>query len=349
MNRIEKKLETLPWYVTEYIDNRKRKLSPTTLLNYCHDYIIFFNWLFTEYLVSTSPKDIELATLEKLTVKDIEAFLTFLEYQLGNSKYAINRKLSALKSLFHYLQNIAETSELKPYLNRNVMAKIELNAIQENQEVIANRISGKILRDDEFESFRQFIAYDFGKIHQENKRIYHFYLRNNERDTAIISLILGSGLRLSEVSGANIDDLDLNKNLIRITRKGGKEQYVYFSNQALHDLKNYLNIRESKYLPEKNESQLFMASSVGRKGTSRRLTQRSIEKLVEKYAKSYGKPALNVHSLRHSFATRYHFENNDIPKLKKQLGHASVQTTMIYTHLTDEEMKAAVNNADLLK
>lgn len=262
------------------------------------------------------------------------------------TKLTINRKLSSLKSLFDYLQNKAETNDLKPYIQRNVMAKMDLNVIKESQETIANRIDGKILREDDFESFRQFIAHDFGEINKENKRIFNFHQFNRERDTAIVSLILGSGLRLSEVAGINIEDLDMNKALVRVIRKGNKEQYVYFSKQALLDLENYLQIRESRYIPEKNESFLFIAASIGRKGKSRRLSQRSIEKLIEKYASAFGKPALTVHSLRHSFATRYHLENNDVPRLKNQLGHSSIQTTMIYTHLTDEEMRKAVNNMD---
>ncbi|URJ45424.1 tyrosine recombinase XerS [Paenibacillus polymyxa] len=346
MQRIDEKLSDLPWYVTEFIDNKKRKLSPTTLLNYCHDYIIFFDWLIVENLTSSNRKEITLETLELLTIREVENFLSFLDYQLGNKKLTINRKLSSLKSLFDYLQNKAETSDLKPYIQRNVMAKMDLNAIKESQETIANRIEGKILRNDDFELFRQFVAYDFGEKHKENKRIFTFHQFNRERDTAIVSLILGSGLRLSEVAGINMDDLDLNKALVRVVRKGDKEQYVYFSKQALMDLESYLQIRETRYLPDKQENYLFIAAPVGRKGKSRRLTQRSIEKLIEKYATAFGKPSLTVHSLRHSFATRYHLENNDVPRLKNQLGHSSIQTTMIYTHLTDEEMRNAVNNMD---
>ncbi|WP_258296922.1 tyrosine recombinase XerS [Paenibacillus peoriae] len=346
MNRIDEKLSDLPWFVTEFVDSRKRKLSPTTLLNYCHDYIIFFDWLVAENFTEDSRRNINLAALEKLTIREVENFLSFLEYQLGNTKLTINRKLSSLKSLFDYLQNKAETSDLKPYIQRNVMAKMDLNAVKESQETIANRIEGKILREEDFESFRLFVAHDFGEINKENKRIFNFHQFNRERDTAIVSLILGSGLRLSEVAGINIEDLDMNKALVRVIRKGNKEQYVYFSKQALLDLENYLQIRESRYKPEKTESFLFIAAPIGRKGKSRRLTQRSIEKLIEKYAIAFGKPALTVHSLRHSFATRYHLENNDVPRLKNQLGHSSIQTTMIYTHLTDEEMKNAVNNMD---
>ncbi|MBT2764423.1 tyrosine recombinase XerS [Paenibacillus sp. FSL W8-0187] len=349
MKRVEAKSAELPWYVTEYIDGRKRKLSHTTLLNYCHDYLIFFDWLVSVKSNIHDRKNIEMSVLESLTVREVENFLYYLEYQLDNNKYTINRKLSALKSLFDYLQNKAETPDLKPYIQRNVMAKIDFNPIKESQETIAYRIEGKILREDDLEKFRQFVAHDFGELHKTNKRLQRFHEFNRERDTAIVSLILGSGLRLSEVAGINIEDLDMNKGQVRVLRKGNKEQYVYFSQQALLDLESYLKIREARYKPEKSENYLFIAAPIGRKGQSRRLTPRSIEKLIEKYAAAFGKPALTVHSLRHSFATRYHRENNDVPKLKNQLGHSSIQTTMIYTHLTDEEMRKAVNNMDKMK
>ncbi|MGV2882428.1 tyrosine-type recombinase/integrase [Paenibacillus taichungensis] len=111
----------------------------------------------------------------------------------------------------------------------------------------------------------------------------------------------------------------MTKSSVIVTRKGGKEQYVYFSSQTSLDIENYLQVRETRYTPEKNEKYLFIAAPVGRKGKNRRLTQRSIEKLIEKYATAFGKPALTVHSLRHSFATRYHIENIDVPKLKKSI------------------------------
>lgn len=113
-----------------------------------------------------------------------------------------------------------------------------------------------------------------------------------------------------------MDDLDIKKALVRVIRKGDKEQYVYFSKQALMDLERNLKIRKTRYRPEKLDNCLFITAPVGRKGKSRRLTQRSIDKHVEKYSAAFGKPTLTVHSLRHSFATRYHLENNDVPRLK---------------------------------
>lgn len=344
--RIEEKVKKLPWYVGEYINTRRRRLSPASLLNYCHDYIIFFDWLLAEGFFNGKPKEVPLNILESLSIQQVENFLSFLKFKQKNSDLTVNRKLSALKSLFNYLQNIAETPEIKPYITRNVMAKMELNAIKEDQETIANRIEGKMLRGDEYEQFRQFVAHEYGIINKDNKKRLNFHLKNRERDTAIISLILGSGLRLSEVDGLDIEDIDFKKYTARVIRKGNKEQFVYFSEQAMIDLKEYLVIRRKRYDVDEKFKPLFIAAPMGPKGKSRRLTARSIEKLVEKYAKAFGKPQLSVHKLRHSFATRYHFENNDIPKLRRQLGHSSVQTTMIYTHLTNEELHDAVNKAD---
>lgn len=139
-----------------------------------------------------------------------------------------------------------------------------LDAYKESQETVANRIGGT--RDDDFDSFREFISHGYGEVHKENKRIYRFHQHNRERDTAIVSLILGSGLRLSEVAGCNLEDLDIRKSLIHVIRKGNKEQFVYFSDQALNDIMEYIKIRETRYKPEKSGTFLFLRAQVGRKG-----------------------------------------------------------------------------------
>ncbi|GGE40335.1 tyrosine recombinase XerS [Pullulanibacillus camelliae] len=344
--RINQKLTELPWYVSEFIDHHRRQMSASTLLNYCHDFKIFFDWLITSGFHEGKRQEISLATLERLSIKQVEQFLSYLETALANSKQTVNRKLSALKSLFNYLQNVAETAEFEPYIYRNIMAKIAFNPIKEDIEAVANRIEGKILHDHEYEQFRQFIAFDYGKRYKDNQRIYNFHLKNRERDTALVSLILGSGLRLSEVSDLNLDDIDYKKHSVHVIRKGGKAQFVYFSEQAMNDLLEYLAVREQRYQLPKNEKALFVSTAIGPNKATRRLSNRAIEKIIEKYAKAFGKPALSVHKLRHSFATRYHKENNDIPKLKKHLGHASVQTTMLYTHMTNKEMKEAIDHMD---
>jgi integrase len=345
--KVQSILKELPWYVEEYIDHKRRNLSAASLLNYCLDYKIFFNWIVSEQLFTGHIRDIPLSLLDSLKTQQVDGFLYYLKYELSNKDITINRKLSALKSLFNYLHNIAETGDLEPYIHRNVMGKIEFNDLNLNLETIANKMEGQILMGDEYEKFRKFIAQDYGEIVKENKKLSNFYQLNRERDTAIISFILGSGLRLSEVVNLNIDDIDFSKNSARVIRKGNKEQYVYFSKLAADDLQEYLHIRESRYGVEKQNKALFVAAAMGPKGKSRRLTGRSIENLVEKYATAFGKPSLNVHKLRHSFATRYHAEINDVPKLRRQLGHSSIQTTMIYTHIRNQDLKIAVDQMDI--
>lgn len=347
--KLQQLLDELPWYVAEYINHKQRKLSAASLLNYGHDFKIFFNWMVSEHLWSGDVKDIPLDQLEKMTVIQVDSFLNFLHYQLNNKEITVNRKLSALKSLFNYLQNIAETRDLQPYIQRNVMAKIEFNEIKETMETIANKMEGKILLGDEYEKFRAFIAHDYGELNKDNKRIYNFYKMNQQRDTAIVSLILGSGLRLSELVGLDVDDIDFSKFTARVIRKGNKEQFVYFSQVAMADLQEYLNVRVAKYQVDKNNKALFISAPIGPKGKSRRLTARAVEKLIEKYAAAFGKPSLSVHKLRHSFATRYHAEINDVPKLRRQLGHSSIQTTMIYTHIRNDDLKTAVDKMDMPK
>lgn len=340
-------LTELPWYVEQYIDHKSRKLSPASLLNYAHDYKIFFQWLINEQLYDGKMKDVPLTLLDKLTIQQVENFLNYLAFELKNKPITVNRKLSALKSLFHYLQNIAETDELEPYIHRNVMAKIEFNDVSESMETIANKMEGKILHGDEYEKFRLFVAEGYRHFVKDNKKLVNFHQFNRERDTAIVSLILGSGLRLSEVVNLDIDDIDFNKCCVRVMRKGQKEQFVYFSKLAMEDLQAYLEIRTNRYQVEKNNKALFVSAPMGPKGTSRRLTARAIEKLVEKYATAFGKPSLSVHKLRHSFATRYHAQINDVPKLRRQLGHESIQTTMIYTHIRNDDLKIAVDQMDM--
>lgn len=335
-DRMQALLNDLPWYIGEYIEHKSRKLSAASLLNYCHDYKIFFTWIKSEGIADTSAKDTPLELLESLTVQQMDSFLLSLKQSLNNKAVTVNRKLSSLKSLFNYLQNIAETSDLQPYLKRNVMAKLEFNEPKESKETNANKMAEKILIGDDYEGFLEFVANGYEAFTQWNKKLGNSYRMNRERDTAIVSLILGSGLRLSEVVGLNLTDLDLENSSARVIRKGNKEQYVFFNKVASDDLQRYLAIRKERYGASEDTQALFVAAS-------RRLSARAVEKLIEKYATAFGKPELSVHKLRHSFATKYHSEVNDLQKLRRQLGHTSIQTTTIYTHVGNEELRDAVD------
>src|SRR5690606_7993002 len=151
-----------------------------------------------------------LIVLEKLKMKDVTSFQNYCSKARKNVQDTIVRRIVSLKSLFHYLSQIAEDDDYYPYLKRNVMAKVEMRRTKRTESEKAERIQSKILVDEEIDNFRIFVASGYGETIRDNKRLYNYYIRNRERDTAIISLILGSGLRVSEVVSIDMDMVDWN-------------------------------------------------------------------------------------------------------------------------------------------
>jgi integrase len=351
LDRLEGKLDALPWYVQEFIQHKRRKMSPHSLLNYVHDYIAFFNWLVQESFYHGLPGDVPLEVLDKLRIIDIGGLYAYLEMDDDiDSKKTIHRKMASFSSLFYYLSNIAEDENFYPYLKRNVMAKFEVETEKETAAAKADRIRGKILRGDDIHEFRDFVKRRYGElIKKTSNRAYKAYLRNRERDTAIISLILGSELRVSDVGGLDMNDINFKEGSVNVTRKGGKADTISFSDVAKEDLTEYLNVRNTRYKVDDRTKPVFLSSPTGPNGTVSRIRVRTIQTFVEKYAKAFGKNGLSVHKLRHSFATNYYVENNNLAQLQQQLGHSDINTTLLYTHLTSEVMKEAVNKADKKK
>ncbi len=233
--KVNEKLPFFPWYVANFINNKEGTLSPSSLLGYLSDYEIFFSWLISEQLTSaTLMRDIPLSDLEVLSLDDASNFPRFLKrttkIKNGNNDSTVNRKLSSLKSLFNYLQNKAEDSEKRPLLQRDVMAKIDLIRLSQDIETKAAIIEHKILSDEEqIEDFRSFVAGGYSKIPDLSKKQLSWYEDNKERDLAIVSLILSSGLRVSEVVSITLDSFNWDTRRILIRRKGNKEQSLPFS------------------------------------------------------------------------------------------------------------------------
>jgi integrase len=310
------------------------------------DYETFFGWLRSEGLSSASDnKDVTLQELEVLRMENVTSYRIFLatKREGANSRITVSRKLSSLRSLFHYLSQIAEDEEFYPLLKRNIMAKIEIKRIHKPKDTAA-KLKGKILEEDELLEFIGYILEGYAKDVENNKQALYAHELNKERDASITSLILNSGLRVSEVVNLNVDDIDLNNKMLYVYRKGNNDETfktpVYFREQAKDDLMAYLNLRQTRYKAPKKEKALFLALANGQ-NEGRRMTKRAIQAMIIKYAKRFGKPYLTVHKLRHSFATDYYLQN-DIYKTKEQLGHASTETTEVYAHLTDKTMSEAI-------
>lgn len=343
---LQHKLQPMPWYIQQFIEYKMPDLSPSSLLEYVRDYEIFLDWVVTECLTAAHErKDVTLLDLESLRMEHITSFRIYLTTykESTNARITVSRKLSSLRSLFHYLSQIAEDESFYPLLKRNVMAKVEVKRIHKPKDSAA-KLKGKLLEEEEIEGFIHYVREGYAQDVVNNKQAAYAHALNAVRDAAIVSLILNSGLRVSEVVNLNIDDVDMNNKLIYVYRKGHHDEMfktpVYFRDSARQNLLDYLEARTIRYPAPKKEKAFFLAMKNGEK-EGNRMTKRAIQQMIIKYAKQYGKPALTVHKLRHSFATDYYLQN-DIYKTKEQLGHASTETTEIYAHLTDKTMSEAI-------
>ncbi|WP_338028513.1 tyrosine recombinase XerS [Brevibacillus fulvus] len=352
-------MEQFPWFVEKYIEHKKaKKQSPSTLLAYLRDYQYFFQWMIAEGL--TAAKQIKAITLEdlnRLKKEDLESYLRYLaESHLFQrsiflkkptksagkeySDHTINRKISSLKSLFYYLSALSEDEHGESYLTRNVMAKIQVSSEAMTPLARAHAIRAKILIDEEIQQFVDFVYSGYLRYCDTMKK-QQYHLLNRERDTAIIALILSGGFRVSEVINLNLSDLILEKNQVKITRKGKKEDAPFFSDWGKAYLVRYLENRH-KYKPSEQEEAVFLACSPSNP-TGHRIELRSVQKMVKKYGKAFGVPDLSVHKLRHSFATQFLRLNPDPHQLQAQLGHSKIDTTMQYAHVLDDTLSKAIN------
>jgi len=164
------------------------------------------------------------------------------------------------------------------------------------------------------------------------------------RNKAILELIYSSGLRISEVAGCRIDQLDLNEKLIRIKGKGNKERIVPMGNKALRAIKNYLKVRKqfhfSKRKEEKSVPNLFLSKS------GKPLSSDELREILDRYIRLVAKTkGYSPHSIRHSFATHLLANGADLRAVQEMLGHSNLSTTEIYTHLSLKDLKKVYEQA----
>lgn len=348
-----------PWYIEKFIEHKKtKKNSPSTLLAYLRDIAFFFRWMMTEGLTrATDMKDIPLADLNELKKETVESYILYLQEshlyersalltrptRSSRKEYSdrtISRKISSLKSLFHYLSALAEDENGESYLNRNVMAKIEMETTELTPLARAHAIRAKILIDEEIYEFVDFI-YNGYLAHCQTAKKQQYHMQNRDRDTAIVALILSGGFRVSEIVSLDLSDIVMEKNQLKLIRKGKKEDAPFFSDWGKEYLIRYLQARD-KYRPSPQENAVFLAVSPTNPN-GHRIEVRSVQKLVKKYAKAFGIPDLSVHKLRHSFATQFLRLNPDPHQLQAQLGHSKIETTMQYAHVLEDALSKAVN------
>lgn len=353
------RISMFPWFVEKYIDHKKsKKSSPSSLVGYLRDFEYFFRWIMTEGLTKASEiKNIPIQELNELKKESIESYILYLQEshlyerslllekptKSSKKEYSdrtITRKISSLRSLFHYLSALSEDENGESYLSRNVMAKIETNVQEITPLARAHSIRAKILINEQIYRFVDFVYEGYLKFCDTKKKQQH-HLLNRDRDTAIVALILSGGFRVSEIINLNLTDIVLEKNQLKMIRKGKKEDAPFFSDWGKEYLVKYLGYR-NKYKPSDVEDAVFLAISPTIP-LGHRIELRTVQKFVKKYGTAFGMPDLSVHKLRHSFATHFLRLNSDPHQLQAQLGHSKIDTTMQYAHVLDDALSRAIN------
>lgn len=332
--KLRELIAALPPFAKNYFRGIETRTSSRTRIAYAYDLNIFFR-----YLHNTNPifqkveiKDITLEQLEQLRPMDIEEYLDYVKlYEEDgqvhtNKERGIMRKLSSLKSFYCYF-----------YRNESIKYNpVELVQTPKFHEKAIIRLDM-----DEMEMLLEHV--DNGEKLTEKQKVFH--QRTRIRDLAIMTLLLGTGLRVSECVGLNLEDIDLKNDGIKVHRKGGKEVIVYFGDEVESALLDYLEQRNTIVAEEGHEWALFLSLQ------KKRISVRTVENLVKKYSRTVTTMKnITPHKLRSTYGTNLYRETGDIYLVADVLGHADVNTTKKhYAAIDDDRRKKARNIVKLRK
>lgn len=331
MIKLREIMATLPYFCRDFFLGIKDTTSTRTRLAYAYDLRIFF-----EFLHDNNPEckkynivDIPISILDKIHPMDIAEYMDYLSYYekdneiITNDERGKQRKLSALRSFYNYYFKIEA-------IEKNPAALVDMPKLHKKEIVRLDPDEVSLLLD-----------------HVENgdslsKQEKTFHEKTKVRDLAIITLLLGTGIRVSECVGLDVKNVDFKNNGILIRRKGGYEAVVYFGEEVEKALKNYLNQRALIIPASGHEEALFLSLQ------NKRISVRSVEKLVKKYAGSVTSlKKITPHKLRSTYGTSLYRETGDIYLVADVLGHSDVNTTKKhYAALEDNRRRMA---ADVVK
>lgn len=332
LETIEKLLENdLPAFCYDYFLAIDSQTSTLTRLNYAHDLKIFFYFLQEKkFRQKKSVLSLTLDDLEQVTSTDIELFLSYLShYRFDGKEHNCNerakaRKLSSVRAMFKFFFN-------KGYISVDNSAKVATPKLHEKP----------IIRLDTDEVFNIIDTAESGS--GLTNRQLAFHEKNKVRDTAILMLFLGTGIRISELVGLNNNDLNFKDNSFIVTRKGGSKSILYFDDEVAAALLRYLDYKEQLPKNPKEADALFLSSQL------KRITVRAVENLVQKYAKIVSPlKKISPHKLRSTYGTQLYKATGDIYIVADVLGHKDVNTTRKhYAAISDDNRRAVVGKVKL--
>lgn len=334
-------LDEFPAFAVEFFVGIQSKTSDLTRLNYAYDLRIFFDYLSKRrFKNQMQPYDITLKDLEKITAYDIELYLEYLsDYSFKNKRYkckesAKQRKLATVRSFYKYYFN-------KDKLPANVAAKVDMPKIHDKP----------IIRLEVDEIVKLLNLVENSENPQNlSKRQIDFNKKTKVRDLAILTLFLGTGIRISELVGLNRTDFDFNSNAFIVTRKGGNHAQLYFSDEVRKALKEYINWLNDPVIIKKIKNKDAMFVSMQGQGMGARISVRSVENLVKKYS-SIITPLKKItpHKLRTTYGTSLYRETQDIYVVADVLGHKDVNTTKKHYAAISDDIRRNASNAVKLR
>lgn len=330
--KLREVLKELPPFASDYFRGIEFTTESRTKLSYAIDLRTFFH-----YIKENNPayknipvNQFTIDILEKIESYDIEEYLSYIKLYkkdgktYTNNERAIKRKLSALRSFYGYFHrnkrinvNPAEQVDV-PKLHDKAIVRLEINEVA---QLLDNVESGEKLT--------------------KHQLISHEKLKT--RDLALLTLLLGTGIRVSECVGLDIADVDFENECIKVVRKGGYEDIVYFGTEVREALLSYLEERNQTHALPGHENALFLSYQ------KKRLSVRSVEKLVKKYAQTVTTlKKITPHKLRSTYGTNLYQETGDIYLVADVLGHKDVNTTKKhYADMLDETKRKARNAVKL--
>ncbi|MBO8463569.1 MAG: tyrosine-type recombinase/integrase [Firmicutes bacterium] len=332
--RLRELLLELPKFCSQFFRGIEQTTSSRTRISYAYDLKVFF-----EYLMISNPslknktmQEFPISILDEITPMDIEEYMEYLKYYVKDGKEYINnergisRKLSSLRSFYRYFYK-------KQLLQNNPPSLVDAPKIHEKA----------IIRLEQDEIVKLLDAVESGDKLTKSQKKYHE--KTKIRDLALLTLLLGTGIRVSECVGLNLSDVDTENYGIRILRKGGEESIIYFGDEVYIALLPYLEQRERIIAQSGHEEALFLSMQ------NRRINVRSVENLVKKYASIVTSlKKITPHKLRSTYGTRLYEETSDIYLVADVLGHKDVNTTKKhYAAQNDLNRRRAGNAVPLRK
>lgn len=320
--------ENNPDYLNSFLDYTVTILnkSPNTIKEYNYDLATFLKFIKVHFKMTDEEdfskitiKDIPLSTIKQIKLDDIHAFLSYLTNTYHSKAATRARKASSIRVFFNYLSQKANLIEFNPAQNLET-PKLDKRlpkylSLEDSKKLL--NVAGS---DDN---------------------------RNNKRDYAIITLFLNCGMRLSELVGINIKDINFSECQMTVIGKGNKERTIYLNKACMTAINNYLAVRPVEGIKTdkaNSKNALFLSER------KERISRRTVQYIVDKELRAAGLDTskYSVHKLRHTAATlMYQYGNVDIRALQEVLGHESISTTEIYTHVANVQARSAIENNPL--